>query len=91
MYLAKVRGTVVSTMKAPSLTGCKLLVIEKLNEDLTSKGTTEVAVDAVGAGDGEIVLVSRGSSARYIFSDKGSPIDAAIVGIVDTVEVTSSR
>lgn len=91
MYLAKVRGNVVSTMKLPSLTGCKLLVIEKLNEDLTPQGTTEVAVDIVGAGDGEIVLVSKGSSARYVLSDKGTPIDAAVVGIVDTVEVTPSR
>ena len=89
MYLAKVVGTVVSTCKSPSLTGSKLLIVEKLNEDLSSKHTTEIAVDAVGASDGEIVIVSRGSSARYTFSEKGSPIDAAIVGIVDTVEVGS--
>ena len=89
MYLAKVVGNVVSTIKVDSLIGYKLLIVEKLNEDLSSKHTTEIAVDAAGAGEGEVVIVSRGSSARYINHEKGSPIDAAIVGIVDTVEVSS--
>ena len=52
MYLGKVIGTVVSTVKAPSLTGSKFLIVEKINQDLTAKKQTEIAVDTVGAGDG---------------------------------------
>ena len=64
MYLGKVIGTVVSTIKVPSLEGSKFLIVEKINQDLTAKKQTEVAVDTVGAGDGETVLVAKGSSAR---------------------------
>lgn len=87
MYLGKVVGTVVSTSKDPSLIGSKFLLVQKLTEKLIPVGTAEVAVDSVGAGTGEIVLVAKGSSARYFSTGKkDSPIDAAIVGIVDTVE-----
>lgn len=86
MYLGKVVGTVVSTSKNVNLVGSKLLIVQRLTEKLTPAGGTEIAVDSVGAGKGEIVIVSKGSSARYIFGNKESPIDAAIVGIVDTVE-----
>lgn len=91
MYLGKVIGTVVSTVKSPSLTGCKFLIVEKINQDLTAKKQTEIAVDTVGAGDGETVIVVSGSSARRSADgDKKDslPVDAAIVGIVDTVEVS---
>ena len=64
MYLGKVIGTVVSTIKTPSLTGSKFLIVEKINQDLTAKKQTEIAVDTVGAGDGETVIVVGGSSAR---------------------------
>ena len=87
MYLGRVIGTVVSTSKNENLVGMKLLIVEKLTERLERDGTTEVAVDSVGAGTGEIVLVSQGSSARYVFQTASAPIDNAIVGIVDTVEV----
>ncbi|GKX53720.1 microcompartment shell vertex protein GrpN [Budvicia aquatica] len=87
MYLAKVIGTVVSTTKNPSLTGMKLLVISKLNEHLKPEGTTAVVVDTVGAGNGEIVIVSCGSSARLACDKPNSVLDAAIVGIVDSVEL----
>lgn len=87
MYLGKVVGTVVSTTKDESLVGSKLLVVTKLNESLQPMETSEIAVDSVGAGVGEIVLVSKGSSARYVLNKPNSPIDSAIVGIVDTVEV----
>jgi ethanolamine utilization protein EutN len=66
--------------------GTKLLIVEKLNEKLLPIGATEIAVDSVGAGTGEIVLVSKGSSARYVLGKKESPIDLAIVGIVDNVK-----
>ncbi len=88
MYLGKVIGTVVSTCKVPSLTGSKFLIVEKINQDLTAKKQTEIAVDTVGAGDGETVIVVGGSSARMAGGDKNLPVDAAIVGIVDTVEVS---
>lgn len=87
MYLGKVVGTVVSTTKNESLVGFKLLVIKKLDEHLGVTNTSEVVVDSVGAGVGEIVLVSRGSSARYILNRDKAPIDSAVVAIVDTVEV----
>ena len=89
MYLGKVIGTVVSTIKVPSLDGSKFLIVEKINQDLTAKKQTEVAVDTVGAGDGETVLVAKGSSARKAAGASSKvPVDAAIIGIVDTVEVS---
>lgn len=90
MQLGKVIGTVVSTSKCPQLIGFKLLIVDRLNERLESVGSTLVAVDAVGAGNGEIVILCDGSSARHLFQPEkpdSTPVDAAIVGIVDTVEV----
>ncbi|MDH2999103.1 ethanolamine utilization protein EutN [Pasteurellaceae bacterium LFhippo2] len=87
MYLAKVMGTVVSTTKDQSLSGMKLLIISRLTPELTHEGSTEVAVDTVGAGNGEIVIVSNGSSARFANHKDYSVIDAAIVGIVDSTEL----
>ena len=87
MYLGRVIGTVVSTSKNERLVGMKLLVVEKLTERLEREGTSEVAVDSVGAGTGEIVIVCKGSSARYVFGKGDAPVDTSIVGIVDTVEV----
>lgn len=88
MYLGRVIGTVVSTSKNENLIGMKLLVVEKLTERLEREGSSEIAVDSVGAGAGEIVIVCKGSSARYVFGSEGiAPIDTCIVGIVDNVEV----
>lgn len=87
MYLGKVIGTVVSTSKNASLLGSKLLVVARLTERLTPTGDTEIAVDSVGAGNGEVVIVTGGSSARLAGGQTNSVVDAAIVGIVDTVEV----
>lgn len=87
MYLAEVIGTVVSTTKDISLNGMKLLIVRHLNAQMQSEGTTEVAVDTVGAGNGEMVIVSKGSSARLANNKDHSVIDAAIVGIVDTTEL----
>lgn len=87
MYLAKVIGTVVSTSKDAHLVGSKLLMVQRMTERMETSGATEIAVDSVGAGAGEIVIVSKGSSARYIMGEKNAPVDAAIVGIVDNVEI----
>ncbi|HEY0208161.1 EutN/CcmL family microcompartment protein [Acerihabitans sp.] len=88
MQLARVIGSVVSTQKAPSLLGKKLMVVEPVNVDGSApNGFTqqEVAVDSVGAGEGEIVLLARGASARWVFAEPNQAIDLAIVGIVDTI------
>jgi len=90
MFLA---GSVVSTQKVASLTGQKLLVVEPYRADendrsrLKSTARTFVAVDTVGAGAGEFVLIVQGSSARLTPETKSLPIDAAIIGIVDTVYI----
>jgi ethanolamine utilization protein EutN len=89
MYLGKVIGTVVSTSKNESLAGTKLLLVARLTEQLKPAGGTEIAVDSVGAGNGEIVIVTSGSSARRVLGKDASVIDAAIVGIVDTVQAVS--
>lgn len=87
MYLAKVTGALVSTTKHPSLNGAKLLIVARLNEAYQPTGTAQVAVDCVGAGNGEIVIVTTGSSARMSNSKEHSVVDAAVVGIVDGLDV----
>ncbi|EGI4724742.1 propanediol utilization microcompartment protein PduN [Salmonella enterica] len=88
MHLARVTGAVVSTQKSPSLIGKKLLVRRvSADGELPASPTSgdEVAVDSVGAGVGELVLLSGGSSARHVFSGPNEAIDLAVVGIVDTL------
>ena len=87
MYLAKVIGTVVSTSKDPRLTGFKLLLTRRLTQDAVEDGLPEVCIDTVGAGSGETVIVTKGSSTRFAADRPDAPIDSTIVGIVDTVEI----
>jgi microcompartment protein CcmK/EutM len=93
MFVAKVTGSVVATQKVASMTGQKLLVVEPYRVDeqdrsrLKSTGRTFVAVDTVGAGTGEFVLIVQGSSARLTPETKSLPVDTAIIGIVDSVHV----
>lgn len=87
MYLAKVIGTVVSTSKDQRLVGFKLLLTRRLTQEGVPDGLPEVCVDTVGAGSGETVIVTKGSSARYATDRTNAPIDSTIVGIVDTVEI----
>ncbi|MDR0415724.1 MAG: EutN/CcmL family microcompartment protein [Propionibacteriaceae bacterium] len=87
MYLAKVRGTVVSTSKDARLVGCKLLVTQQLGIDGEFVAQPEVSIDTVGAGVGETVIITKGSSARYAANRSDGPVDATIVGIVDQVEI----
>ncbi|MBX2863339.1 MAG: EutN/CcmL family microcompartment protein [Leptolyngbyaceae cyanobacterium MAG.088] len=89
MRLGKVRGTVVSTCKEPSLTGVKFLLIQFISENGDLLPDYEVAADVVGAGPGEWVLVTRGSSARQHSGYEERPVDAAVVAIVDTVSLDS--
>ncbi len=87
MQIAKVRGTVVSTVKDPNLTGSKFLLVQFLDADGQLLPNYEVATDTVGAGVEEWVLVSQGSGARRVRDSKERPVDAAVIGIIDTVTV----
>lgn len=93
MFVAKVTGSLVSTQKVETMVGSKLLVVEpyrvnaETRRSLVGTGRTLVAVDTVGAGVGELVLVTQGSSARLTPQTKSLPIDAVIIGIVDTIHV----
>jgi ethanolamine utilization protein EutN len=90
MFIAKVIGNVVSTQKNAKFRGMKLLLVQPyINKEgkLETSGSSVVAVDSVGAGIGECVLFTQGSSARLTPATKDAPVDAVIVGIVDTVEV----
>ena len=85
MFLGRIVGTVVATRKDDRLEGCKLLVVQPLDPGGKDLGTPVVAVDTVSAGYQETVLVVTGSSARMTERTKDAPVDAAIVGIVDSV------
>src|SRR5687768_1846569 len=90
MLLGKVVGTVVATRKEAELEGLKLLVVRGMDLDNKPTSTLVVAVDAVGAGVGELVLYASGSSARQTTVTKDRPVDATIMAIVDQVEVGGS-
>ena len=87
MILGKIIGTVVSTRKDERLVGSKLLLVQPGLPEGESQGVPLVAVDTVDAGVGETVLVVSGSSARMAAGLKDHPVDAAIIGIVDTVNL----
>lgn len=93
MFLARVEGSVVATKKDPSMSGRKLLIVRpQLVDDkdptkFRPGSNTIVAVDSVGAGLGELVMFCQGSSARLAPNLKDAPVDAVIIGIVDTVDV----
>ena len=87
MILAKIVGTVVATRKDERLVSNKLLVARPMDPRGKPEGTYLVAVDTVDAGVGETVLIVSGSSARMASGMKDTPVDAAVVGIVDTVDL----
>src|SRR5712672_2597378 len=93
MFLARVEGSVVATKKDPSMNGRKLLLVrpqlvdEKDPTKFRPGANTIVAVDSVGAGIGELVMFCQGSSARLAAGLKDAPVDAVIIGIVDSVDV----
>lgn len=89
MQIAQVRGTVVSTLKEPSLRGVKFLLLQFLDQEGELLPKYEVAGDSVGAGIDEWVLVSRGSAARQVGENAERPLDAMVVGIIDTVSVNN--
>ncbi len=93
MFVALVTGSIVATQKTESMTGHKLLVVEpyrldeKTRAQLVPTGRTFIAVDTLGAGEGQFVLVTQGSSARLTPETKSLPIDAVVIGLVDTVRI----
>lgn len=97
MFIARVTGSVVSTQKVGSMTGHKLLVVEpyrlegEKRDTLVSTGRTFIAIDALGAGENDYVLITQGSSARLTPETKDLPIDAVIIGIVDTVHIDKTN
>lgn len=92
MILARVEGSVVATKKNGKMTGSKFLLVRPLVVDKSDAPafrdgqSTLVATDCLGAGDGDVVLVAQGSSARLAMDNKDNPVDAVVVGIVDTVD-----
>ena len=88
MYIAKVVGNVIATRKEESLVGQRFLIVQKVDKNANPIGDELVAVDYIGAGKGEIVLISTGSGARARGGDKAfiKPIDMAIVGIIDEIQ-----
>jgi microcompartment protein CcmK/EutM len=84
MQLARVIGTVVATVKNDSLEGRKLLVIQSLDADLQPQGQPLVALDAIGAGTGELVFWCRGKEASFPFKREDTPTDCTIIAIVDS-------
>lgn len=88
MFLGKVIGTVWSTKKDENLVGSKLLIVKQLDLEMNEKSSFVVAVDSVGAGEGEVVLVATGSSARQTTITKNRPIDAVIMAIVDKLDIS---
>jgi ethanolamine utilization protein EutN len=95
MFVAKVTGSLISTQKVSTMVGYKLLIVEpyrvepKERKSLATTGRTFVAVDTLGAGVGDYVLLTQGSSARMTPETKNMPIDAVVVGIVDQMHVDS--
>lgn len=88
MLIARVIGNIWSTKKVDEISALRLLLIEPLGKDLKKAGSVKVAADEVGAGFGELVVVTQGAPAMQAFDKKGSiPIDAVVIGIVDNIDM----
>lgn len=93
MFIGRVTGTIVSSQKVRSVVGKKLLLVQSMTVEgadpgkLKPSGRMAVAIDTVGAGEGELVIVTQGSSARLTEMTADVPTDAVIVGIIDTIQV----
>ena len=86
MIFARVVGNVVCTRKEEKLVGTKLLLVQPVSLEGESKGIPLVAIDAVGSGEGELVLLVQGSSARQTRQTEGSPVDCVVFAVVDSIE-----
>ena len=83
MWICRTVGTVIATIKEPRLRSNKLLLVQRAAPDGRPSGEVFVALDTVGAGEDELVVVSHGSAARETDTTRGAPVDAAIIGIID--------
>lgn len=90
MLIARVMGSAVSTAKDPSLTGHKLLLVRETDAVGEPTGPVFVAVDGAGAGTGELVLVVTGSAARSTDKSRDKPVDALVVGVIDSMDIDGS-
>ena len=96
MFMAKVLGNVVTTQKVQEMTGRKLLIVDPMvihenHKALKSTGKQYIAVDTVGSGTGDMVMVTQGSSARMTESTGTAPVDCVIIGMIDTINVESNE
>ena len=92
MQVAKVVGTVVSTNKSEKLNGLKLLLVQPMEiETMTKKGGLIVAIDTVGSGAGEVVMLVAGSSSRQTAITDSKPVDLSIVAIIDHIDLGDKR
>jgi microcompartment protein CcmK/EutM len=88
MRIALVVGSTISTIKDEGLKGRKLLIVQETDTNGTPFGPAFVAVDTVSAGTGDLVLITDGSSARYTGNTQNNPVDAVIVGVIDSLEMS---
>lgn len=86
MEFGIIKGTVVCTRKDEKIAGRKLLLVQPVNDELEPVSTVQVGIDSVGAGEGELVIYAKGSSARLTDITENRPVDCTIIGIVDSVE-----
>lgn len=92
MILARVRGNVVSSTKSEKLSGLKMLLVVPIDiSTFQEKGQPLIAIDAVGAGEGEVVMCVGGSSSRQTSLTEGKPVDLSIIGIIDSVELKGEK
>jgi len=94
MFIARIKGNVVTTQKVQAMTGRKLMIIEPLvvkeegkGRSMAPTGRCMVAVDSIGAGTDDVVLVTQGSSARMTEQTSETPVDCVVIGIIDTITV----
>ena len=92
MQIARVKGNVVCTRKSENMTGWKLLLVKPIDLDtFEEKGSVLVAADAVGVGEGEVVMLTSGSPARQTPMTDAKPADALITAVIDSIEIKGSR
>lgn len=96
MFMARVKGNVVTSHKVEKMKGRKMLVVEPVrvspdNSEIIGTGRSFVAVDTLGAGNGELVVITQGSSSRMTSGTSDAPVDCVIIGIIDSVSVLGKQ
>ncbi len=87
MFICKVQGRLIATIKNRDLEGLSFVVLQKLGKSNNSVGHPFVAVDNIGCGEGDVVLVTTGAGARFAVGKQGMPIDTAVIGLVDSYNI----